>query len=234
MCGRYSMAPREPELNQIHIQFRLEARVELDPKYNIAPSWGPGAEAPIVWAEGNARRLELARWWMIPSFWSKPLSQLPTAFNARSEELSAKNFWSDSFESRRCLVPATGWREFSGQRGARRPYHFHFQHAPFAFAGLYDEWRSPAGETVRSYAIVTVAASDVVRPIHDRMPLCAMEPEYDVWLNPREEGRKALDALLSAPRRPLETYESDPVGNDVRCQSARAIAPARMTQLALF
>jgi putative SOS response-associated peptidase YedK len=118
------------------------------------------------------RQIALARWWLIPSSWSRPLCALPAAFNARSEELGRKPFWSGSFETRRCLVPTTGWREFDGPRGQRRAFQFHYDHALFAFAGLWDRWTSPEGESVQSFAIVTVAANDMVSPVHDRMPLC--------------------------------------------------------------
>lgn len=232
MCGRYSLAPIE--FSQLRLHFRVDVPVELAPRYNIAPTWAPGYEPPIVFqTEQGGRQLALARWWMIPSTWRRPLSALPAAFNARSEEIAQKPFWSRSFESRRCLVPATGWREFDGPRAARQPHQFHYDHALFAFAGLWDTWSSPEGEEVQSFAIVTVAANDLVSPIHDRMPL-AVDPEfYDLWLDPGVRGEDAL-ARLRPPATALTVYESDPLGNDSRREGPECIAPASRRQLGLF
>ncbi len=241
MCGRYSLAPAE--FSQIQLEFRVQASLELVPRYNfelvprynIAPTWAPGFEPPIVFAgESGRRELALGRWWMIPSGWARPLQALPTAFNARAEELVQKPFWSRSFETRRCLVPATGWREFTGPSGCRRPFQFHYDHGLFAFAGVWDLWSSHEGDAVRSFAIVTVAANDMVAPVHDRMPLRVEPAEYAAWLDPTLSGAAALSVVRGASARPLSRYEADPIGNDGRLEGPECIAPARTRQLGLF
>jgi putative SOS response-associated peptidase YedK len=233
MCGRYSLAPAE--FSEIQLAFDVESALELEPRYNIAPTWSPGHEPPIVRVDSSGRRqLELARWWMIPAYWKRPLKALPTAFNARVEELGSKRFWSRSFESRRCLVPATGWREFTGPSGQRQPHHFHFGHRSFAFAGIWDEWVAPTGDGVRSFAIVTVPANDLVTPIHDRMPLCLDPSVYGLWLDPSVPGPQALEAARGAVLPPLAHYPTDPAGNDVRREGPAVIAPTRERQLDLF
>ena len=232
MCGRYSLAPAE--FSQLRLQFQVEAQFELSPRYNISPTWAPGYEPPIVVHSHEAgRQLALARWWLIPGSWSRPLNALPTSFNARSEELSSKPFFARSFQSRRCLVPSTGWREFNGPRGQRRAFQFHYDHALFAFAGLWDTWVSPEGQAVQSFAIVTVAANDMVSPVHDRMPLCVDPAHYELWLDPAVPGEQAL-ASVRAPAAPLALYEADALGNDSRREGPECIAPARAQQLGLF
>ena len=233
MCGRYSLAPGE--FSQIQLEFRVDAAFELEPRYNIAPSWSPGHEPPIVLVNSSGRReLDVARWWLIPASWRRPLDVLPTAFNARGEELGEKRFWSKSFDTRRCLVPATGWREFTGASGKRQPHHFHYDHGLFAFAGVWDEWRSPEGESVRSFAIVTVAANDIVAPIHDRMPLRVEPDAHAEWLDPNLPGRAALERVRARSAPALAHYEADPSGNDVRREGPAVIAPLRQKQLGLF
>jgi putative SOS response-associated peptidase YedK len=233
MCGRYSLAPGE--FSQIHIEFRVDVQLELEPRYNIAPTWSAGHEPPIVLTNSSGQReLDVARWWMIPANWKLPLNKLPTAFNARAEDLGGKRFWSRSFDARRCLVPATGWREFTGPSGQRQPHHFHYDHALFAFAGIWDEWMSPEGENVRSFAIITVAANDMVTPIHDRMPLRIAPDVYSEWLDPGLSGERALDAARRAVSPPLQHFETDPAGNDVRREGPAIIAPLRQKQLGLF
>lgn len=232
MCGRYSLAPAE--FSQLRLQFQIEAQLELTQRYNISPTWAPGYEPPIVvQSPDGGRQLALARWWLIPSSWSRPLNALPTSFNARAEELASKPFFARSFESQRCLVPATGWREFNGPRGQRRAFQFHYDHALFAFAGLWDTWLAPEGQAVQSFAIVTVAASEMVRPVHDRMPLCVDPAQYAMWLDPAVSGQRAL-AAVRAPAAPLALYEADVLGNDSRREGPECIAPARTRQLGLF
>lgn len=236
MCGRYSLASEE--FSEIQLAFDIEldpqTRAALRPRYNIAPTWAPGYEPPMVFSNADGRReLAFGRWWLIPSTWKRPLKALPTAFNARAEELGSKPFWSRSFETRRCLIPTTGWREFQGPSGRRRAFQFHFEQAVFAFAGLWDHWLSPEGAEVRSFAIVTVAASDLVRPIHDRMPLCLAPGSFARWLDPSVAGADALAALRVFPQG-LSYYEADAQGNDVRREGPECIAPARVSQLGLF
>jgi putative SOS response-associated peptidase YedK len=233
MCGRYSLAPTE--FSQIQIEFKVDVQLELEPRYNIAPTWAAGHAPPIVLMNSSGRReLDVARWWMIPASWKLPLNRLPTAFNARAEELGDKRFWSRSFDARRCLVPTTGWREFTGPSGQRQPHHFHYDHGLFAFAGVWDEWVSPEGENVRSFAIVTVAANDIVTPIHDRMPLRVAPDLYAEWLDPSVMGERALASVRKASATRLDHYETDRAGNDVRCEGPLVIAKVRQKQLGLF
>ena len=249
MCGRYSLA--SDEFSELMLEFQLElfaapafasapaptpaawpGAPALRARYNIAPTWAPGHEPPIVIETARGRELAAARWWLIPSGWERPLKRLPTSFNARAEELSNKRFWSRSFDARRCLVPATGWREFSG--ASKQPHHFHFEHRVFAFAGVWDEWAGPDGQCVRSFAIVTVPANDVVRPVHDRMPLRVEPAQYAAWLDTTRAGADALAEVRAAAPPLPSRYESDPSGNDVRREGPGVIAPARSRQLDLF
>lgn len=234
MCARYSLVP--DEFRQIRLEFKFDNEFEFPERFNIAPSYASGHEAPIVVLRpGGKREATAARFWMIPRHWSKPLKQLPTAFNARTEDIAQKPFWSRSFDSRRCLIPATGWREFQGAPGAKRAYQFHRQ-AGFAFAGLWDEWQGPeAGEVVvRSFAILTVPASDKVKEIHPRMPLCVPTDQYQSWLDSSHAGAGALAAILAKPLCEPGIYECDPVGNDSRRESPECIAPVQRKQLGLF
>jgi putative SOS response-associated peptidase YedK len=233
MCGRYSLA--SGEFSEIQLEFELTSLHEHAPRYNIAPTWAAGYEPPVIFLDdAGQRRLGRARWWMIPASWQRPLKALPTAFNARGEDLSRKPFWSRSFEKRRCLVPATGWREFHGPSGQRQAHQFHLEQPLFAFAGIWDTWSSPEGQLVRSFAIVTVPANEVVAPIHDRMPLCVDPASYATWLDPGVAGASALAYVRAQPERALRHYESDPKGNDSRLEGPECIAPARTRQLGLF
>jgi putative SOS response-associated peptidase YedK len=224
MCGRYT---NDAELSDIRLAFDVEA-LELfrdwKPTYNITPSAGPGFEQLfVVQTREGKRALRLGRFWMIPPGLSKPLKGV-TTFNARAEELTRKSLWKDALATRRCLVPATGWREFREEGGKKQPYHFHLGRQLFAFAGLYSTSTDAHGEAIDSFAIITTAPSDVAAEIHDRMPL-VVEPElYGAWLGTADDPAGVLEAARArALGLPLEVYASDPVANSGRYEGPRAL-----------
>lgn len=226
MCGRFS---QEAELSEIKLELKveqLELFREFCPRYNIAPSSGPGAEQAFVLRDrAGQRALRLGRWWMIPHFWSQPLKALPAAFNARAEDLERKPFWRKAFNEYRCLVPATGWREFKAVGQRKQPYQFRLSHQPFAFAGLWSSWTSPDGELVDSFAVVTTAPNAQAVEYHSRMPLVAPPDLYDAWLDPKAEPRELLAELCArSAAMPLEVYPSDPRGNNVRFEGPEVVA----------
>jgi putative SOS response-associated peptidase YedK len=226
MCGRFS---QEAELSEIKLELKveqLELFREFRPLYNIAPSYGPGSEqAFVVQTKDGKRALRLGRWWMIPHFWSKPLKALPAAFNARAEELEQKPFWRDAFRQHRCLVPATGWREFKAEGKKKQPYQFRLDRHVFAFAGLWSRWTSPDGELVESFAVVTTEPNATASPYHDRMPLVLPPELYASWLDPRADATALLlEARTKSMQLPLEVYPTNPLGNNVRFEGPEVVA----------
>jgi putative SOS response-associated peptidase YedK len=227
MCGRYSDAA---ELSDIRLTFEVK-QVELfrewKPTYNITPSYGAGFEQLMVVATREGERaLRLGRFWMIPPSWQRPLNELPTSFNARAEELAKKPLFRAAFRSARCLIPATGWREFTGTSGHKQPHHFHFGHSLFAFAGLWSRWTSPEGEVVDSFAIITTAAAKAVEAIHDRMPLVLPRESHAGWLDAKADPEPILAHAVELSRAlPFQVYPSDPIANSGRYEGPRAIEP---------
>jgi putative SOS response-associated peptidase YedK len=236
MCGRFS---QEAELSEIKLELKveqLELFREFRPAYNIAPSHGGGFEqAFVVQTRDGKRALRQGRWWMIPHFWSKPLKQLPAAFNARAEELAQKPFWRDAFRQYRCLVPATGWREFKPEGKLKQPYQFRLEQRLFAFAGLWSRWTSPDGELVESFAVVTTAPNEQAAAFHDRMPLVLPPELYGAWLDPAADAEQVLlDAQGRSRSRPLDIYATNPLGNNVHFEGPEVVerfdvAAARVT-----
>jgi putative SOS response-associated peptidase YedK len=157
---------------------------------------------------------------------------LPTAFNARSEEIESKPMFREPFAERRCLVPATGWREFPGPSGRKRA--FHFQRAePFAFAGVWDRFRAPDGDVVESFAIVTAEASARVAPIHDRMPLVLPLDLHASWLESDSDRHRVLAEAVARREDQLELVEVSTYGNSVQHEGPECIAPV-WSQKGLF
>jgi len=226
MCGRYT---NEAEFSEIKIAFNVE-QIDLfrewTPKFNIAPSSGAGYEQPFIANVDGVRTAKLGRWWLIPYWWSKPLKELPTAFNARAEELATKPMWRDAFKTSRCLVPATGWREFvvdkDVPKAKKQPWHFK-PGGVFAFAGLWSRWKSPEGERVESFTIVTTTPSKLIARFHDRMPLVLAPELHREWLS--GDGAATLSRAQEAASRLTfdDIFLCDPVGNSVHVEDPSVI-----------
>lgn len=228
MCGRFSNAASFSDIRVALKIEQLEFFRDWQPTYNVSPTYTAGYEQLIVTRTREGKRaVRLARWWMIPRFWSKSLKALPTSFNARAEDIATRPFWRDAFRSSRCLVPATGWREFAGKQGRKQPYHFHLGHRVFAFAGLWSTWIAADGEVVDSFAIVTTKPSPAAAEIHDRMPLVLPEDCYDAWLDPTADAGAVLEAASRATLElPLEIFASNPIGNSPGYEGPEVIEPA--------
>jgi putative SOS response-associated peptidase YedK len=234
MCGRFS---QEAELSEIKLELKvdqLELFREFRAAYNIAPSHSAGSEQVIVVRTREGKRaLRLGRWWMIPHFWSKPLKALPATFNARSEDLLQKPFWRDAFRQYRCLVPATGWREFKPEGKVKQPYHFRLEQPLFAFAGLWSRWTSPDGELVDSFAIITTEPNATASEYHNRMPLVLAPDLYEGWLEPQADAERLLaEARERRQSSKLEVYPTDPLGNNVRFEGPEVVARLSAERLA--
>jgi putative SOS response-associated peptidase YedK len=234
MCGRFS---QEAELSEIKLELKVEQLQlfrEFRAAYNIAPSYGAGSEQLfVVRTREGKRAVRLGRWWMIPHFWSKPLKALPAAFNARSEELSEKPFWRDAFRQYRCLVPATGWREFKAEGKVKQPYQFRLEQPLFAFAGLWSSWTSPDGELVESFTVITTEPNATAVEYHDRMPLVLAPDLHEGWLDPRADAEQLLlEARTRSQSLQLDVYPTSPLGNNVRFEGPEVVARLSPEQLA--
>jgi putative SOS response-associated peptidase YedK len=199
MCGRYSFT-LPPEA--IRALFRVMTTLNLQPRYNIAPT----QQVPVVGLEPDGRRaLKMLRWGLIPR-WSKAMPNSAPLINARSEGIAGSKMFGDAFMRRRCLVPADGFYEWHKDKTLkdRRPWRIVDPDRPaFAFAGVWEAWRNPAGEIVRSFAIVTTNANAKLAHIHDRMPVMLKTEDEDAWLDPSNAEPKLLPLL--APYDPDKT-----------------------------
>jgi len=198
MCGRYASS-RSPEA--VASLFRTTG-----PLPNVAPSWNvaPGEPAMVVrrHPQTGARRLDLLTWGFVPH-WTKDLQQARRPINARAESVATLPMFRDAFAHRRGLIPAEAFYEWARTASGRKePYAIARRDGEtLAFAGLWEGWRDPAGEVIRSFAIVVTAANATVAPIHDRMPVIVEPRDWPLWLG-EEEGdaasllRPAADDVL--------------------------------------
>lgn len=230
MCGRFTLHTEKELLAQRFELDRGELQA-LEPRYNIAPS------TPVltVHVSQARRRAEPMRWGLVPH-WMKTVPKHAPMINARAETLASKPAYRSAFRRRRCLILADGFYEWQAPQGAARyktPYWISLASAqPFAFAGLWEEWRPPGPEAakappLRSCTIVTLPAAATLENIHDRMPLILPPEAESAWLDPERTEAADLEKLLV----PLVGQElrARPVSrrvNAVRNDGPELIAPS--------
>ena len=178
MCGRFALIVDASVLADV---FDVDPPRDLKPRFNIAPT----QEAPIVRAaSGGARKCVTMRWGLVPS-WAKDVSIGARMINARSETAAEKPSFRSAFKSRRCLVPASGFYEWVKGPGGKQPHFIHFTDARvFAFAGLWERWSKGESGPLDTFTILTTTPNDLIRDLHDRMPVILPRENYAEWLEP--------------------------------------------------
>jgi putative SOS response-associated peptidase YedK len=218
MCGRYSLSA-DPEA--IAAVFGLEHVPTLAPRFNIAPT----QNVPVVRvaADEPTRALAMLHWGLIPS-WSEDPSIGSRMINARAETVAEKPAFRAAFRKRRCLIVTDGFYEWMRVGGGKQPYLIRREDGrPFAFAGLWERWVRGA-EPIESCAVITTEANDLMRPIHDRMPVILDQRHFELWLDPHVESEKLLLPLLEpAPPGELVAFPvskrvNSPVNDDAAIQ----------------
>lgn len=172
--------------------FRSESA--LKPRYNIAPT----QMAPVIVNLGEAVLKDM-RWGLIP-FWAKEEEIGSRMINARAETVKEKPSFRNSLKRKRCLVLADFYYEWQKIPGSshKQPMRIYLRaEEPFVFAGLWDMWKRPDETEVESYTIITCEPNDLMRPIHNRMPVIVKPENYDQWLDPKNEDVDGLIKLLA-------------------------------------
>ena len=180
MCGCCRLSRRKQIIEE-HFD-SVSGEEDWSPRYNIAPT----QPVPVIRQNSKepVRELSLMRWGLIPS-WSKDSSTAASMINARAETASTKPAFRDALKSRRCLIPADGFYEWKRDGKTKQPYCFEVNEGElFAFAGIWDRWRDPSGQWVKSCSILTTTPNAVTSAVHDRMPAILDPDAYDMWLDP--------------------------------------------------
>ena len=175
MCGRFSFAPNEKIIEE---RFSVKAGLNFTPRYNCAPT-----QKLAVISNDASNALSFYQWGLVP-FWAKDVSMGSKMINAKAETISKKPSFKKSFNSKRCLVLADGFYEWKKEGKNKTPYFIYLKnHSPFAFAGIWDEWRDAEGKSLRSFSIITTSSNDLMKPIHVRMPVILKPEEEKEWLS---------------------------------------------------
>lgn len=222
MCGRYASLTPPEAMRQM---FRTTNAVPNFPaRWNVAPT----QDILVVRfnPETGARSLDVVRWGLIPH-WAKDASIGAKLINARAEGLADKPSFRDAYRRRRCLIPADAFYEWKAGTRPKQPYAIRPAGGGlFAFAGLWENWRDPAGEWVRTAVIVTTTANAAVAELHDRMPVVIRPEHWPEWLGEVPASPDDLAALLAPVL--ADAVEVYPVGaavSSVRNEGPELLAP---------
>ena len=231
MCGRYTLT--DPDPRRIRARFGLteSAKVSEEPRYNIAPT---DPVLAIRRTDDDRREVGRLRWGLVPGRWAEKRSG-PPLINARAETLRSQAAFAESFRERRCLIPADGFYEWRDDDRGKTPIWISRPDRDlFAFAGIWASLPARDGSgDLHSCAIVTCDPNELIRPIHDRMPV-VLDPSLEArWLDPEAAEEDLVRLLAPAPEGLLELREVGDFVNDVRDDGGHLIEP-RETQPQLF
>ncbi|HAC15816.1 MAG TPA: hypothetical protein DCE78_07710 [Bacteroidetes bacterium] len=191
MCGRYKLTTAAVDL-EAYFEAIVSNAGTIEPMLNVTP----GMVMPVV-AIGRDKVPVITsfRWGLVPG-WSKDPKTGYKMINARSETITQKPSFATPFKRSRCIIPSNGFYEWKTEGKLKIP---HFVRRTdddiMAFAGIYDRWKYPDGKDLFTYSIITTAANDRIRHVHERMPVVLNKPDFATWLNPGTD-LQALQILL--------------------------------------
>jgi len=211
MCGRYALRNPRKALDEL---LTLPQLPFPEPRFNIAPT----QPVPVVRIQTGQQQREcvLVRLGLIPS-WAADTKIGQSLINARSETVATKPAFRPAFKQRRCLVPADGFYEWKLLDGKKQPYLIGVGDAqPFAFAGLREKWEHE-GQTIESCTILTTAANERLRALHERMPVIVPKEDHGLWLDASVKDAALCQPLLRPyPAERMFYYPVSPLVNSPR------------------
>jgi putative SOS response-associated peptidase YedK len=227
MCGRARLSS---DVSEIKLVFSIPSQ---RPTPNIPANWNaaPTEDLPVVRYDAKAkeRSLEVMRWGLVP-YWAKDVKIGYSTINAKAEGIDSRPAFREPFQRRRCLVPFDSFYEWKKLGKERQPYAIALaDRRLMAMAGLWDMWRSPAGETVRSFTIVTTAANPLLAPLHERMPVILDPDAWPIWLGEVATDSERLKALLAPyPADRMVVWPVDKRVGNVKNKDAGLVEPVAL------
>jgi putative SOS response-associated peptidase YedK len=197
---------------------------EFEPHYNIAPS-----QDVVVIIQEQGRKLTTFRWGLIPS-WVKDPAIGNKMINARSETLLDKPSFKNAFKKQRCLIIADGFFEWKKLGEEKIPMYIHLKtEKPFAFAGIWETWKSPDGKTIHSCAIITTVPNELMLTIHNRMPVILTKKDVATWIDiPNPTDNSLIDLLTPYPSEAMTAYQVSKIVNSPHNDVAACIKPVQL------
>lgn len=221
MCGRFTLVT---DFSAIIDRFEIEAAIEEElyhPSFNIAPS----QSVLSVINDGRRNRLGYLRWGLIPP-WAEDEKIGSKMINARAETLAQKPSFREAYKKRRCLVIADSFYEWKRHEDhSKTPMRIKLKSDElFAMAGIWERFKSPAGNTIFTCSIITTVPNSLMADIHDRMPVILKPEDEPTWLDPSIQDVNQLNQLLKPlPEEWMEAYEVSALVNSPKNNSPNLI-----------
>ena len=217
MCGRFAFySPSEAAA----ALFGVSTSIEIEPRYNIAPTQYIAA---VRDDENKERELVMLRWGLVP-FWAKDPSIGNRMINARAETVAEKPAYRAAYRHRRCVVLADGFYEWRREGDSKTPYFISLASGePFSLAGLWENWTDKeSGDSLQTTTLITTTANDFMAPLHHRMPVVLESNSAGEWL----AGANDLLDDVAAITPPLQAWPVDRRVNNARNEGADLIDAA--------
>lgn len=207
---------------ELAAQFEVPDPPILAARYNVAPSQMVAVVG--LKPDGVRRGLALLKWGLVANWSNDPVKGVKP-INARADSVRFK--FGEQFREKRCLIPADGFYEWATVGGMKRASRFTLADGgPFAFAGLWDRWHVEGQPPVKTTCLITTAANEVVRPVHDRMPVILPVESYAEWLAPETPERRLLALLAPLPAELMIARAVGPAVNSPRIDGPECIEAA--------
>jgi putative SOS response-associated peptidase YedK len=144
----------------------------------------------------------------------------PQADQCQERDIAKLPMFREAYQRRRCILPVDGFYEWKAdEKGGKQPYAIAMKDgSPFGIAGIWENWKDPAnGEWVRTFAVLTTPANELMGQIHDRMPATLQPADYDRWLGPEPDAHELLALFPAAPMTmwPISKRVNSPKNDDV-------------------
>ncbi len=218
MCGRFTLSASVEAVREVFPLFDLAG---LQPHYNIAPTQNVAA----VRRGACGEEFVWLRWGLVPA-WAQDKSIGHRLINARAESAADKPSFRSAFKQRRCLILADGFYEWQKSAQGKQPYRICRRDGKvFAFAGLWERWEKE-DQPLESCTILTTEANELIKPLHDRMPVILGPELFGRWLDPAPRRYSEVADLLQPCAAevlaafPVGTYVNNPRHDDARCVAA--------------
>jgi putative SOS response-associated peptidase YedK len=217
MCGRVIQSSGPIKLAIVDgMNVRDSRLTNHPPRFNAAPS----QELLVIRRNRNTGEVSLdpLRWGLIP-YWCKDPKGGRKPINAKAETVASRPMFREAYARRRCILPVDGlfeWKAIKGTK-AKQPFAIAMRDgSPFGIAGIWENWKDPAGEWQRTFAVITVPSNELVGPIHDRMPAILRPEQYDCWLGDEADPRDLLQSCAAESMRmwAISTRVNKPENDD--------------------
>lgn len=219
MCGRF---PFYFTLKDAAKEYMVKDLPEdFAPNYNAAPM----QKVPVIYVKESAVHFEMFRWGLVPH-WAKDSKIGSRMINARFETIFEKPSFKNLISGSRCLMLANGFYEWKKTDDRKIPNYIQLKNRQiFGFAAIWSQWKSPIGENLKTCSIITTAANDFMKPIHNRMPVTVMKRDEKKWLTDNNT-QNIKEIIRQGSSEEMKSFEISTLVNNPNNNSPECIAPS--------